>query len=294
MNSSGTKSTGKIWTIAAIVGVVAFVILKWWVAYTFWPALLLAILIAILVAILLWIGFYRGDDDDLGTISGVGGAAALGATGAAAATSKPADTGGSSTQTPSAANLMGSPATASSKPAIAPAKSAAKPAKAKATASQKKPAKRKPATKKPAAKKPAAKKPAAKAAPTGASTAASIMGDAGQAMAAEKKAAKAKPARKPVAKDGKPATMKKARAGGADDLKQIKGVGPGLEKTLNELGFYHFDQVAGWRAKEIEWVDSRLKFKGRIVRDEWTKQCKTLAKGGQTAFSKRVKKGDVY
>ena len=70
----------------------------------------------------------------------------------------------------------------------------------------------------------------------------------------------------------------------------MKGVGPGLEKTLNELGFYHFDQISGWRKKEIEWVDSRLKFKGRIERDEWTKQAKVLAKGGETEFSKRSKK----
>ena len=71
-------------------------------------------------------------------------------------------------------------------------------------------------------------------------------------------------------------------------------MGPGLEKVLNELGFYHFDQVASWRKKEVEWVDSRLKFKGRIERDEWIKQAKVLAKGGTTEFSKKVKKGGVY
>jgi len=120
------------------------------------------------------------------------------------------------------------------------------------------------------------------------------MGDAGKSMVSAKKAESAKAATKPVAKDGKPPLLKKARAGGADDLKLIKGVGPGLEKTLNELGFYHFDQVAAWRKKEIEWVDERLKFKGRIVRDGWVKQCKTLAKGGSTEFAKRVKKGGVY
>ncbi len=119
-------------------------------------------------------------------------------------------------------------------------------------------------TAKSAAKKPAAKKTAPKTAPK---PAAKSTGTATSASA-----------RKPVAKDGKPETLTKARSGGADDLKQIKGVGPGLEKTLNELGFYHFDQIAGWRKKEIEWVDSRLKFKGRIERDEWIKQAKKLAK----------------
>lgn len=106
------------------------------------------------------------------------------------------------------------------------------------------------------------------------------------------KAPAATKAKAPVAKDGKPETLSGPRKGqSADDLKLLKGVGPGLEKTLNELGFYHFDQIAGWRKKEIEWVDSRLKFKGRIERDEWVKQAKVLAKGGTTEFSSRAKKG---
>lgn len=294
MSSNGTKSTGKIWTIAAVVGVIAFVVLKWWVHYALWPALLLAILIAILVAILLWIGFYRGaDETEFGTPIGSSTAPAASAT--TSATSAPS----SSADSPSAASFMGSPEANAAKAQDAGA-TAAKPEVAASTASvssETSSADAKPAStaKKAAPKKTAAKKPAAKkttsAAPGGA---AAMMGDAGKAMASEKKAAKAKPARKPVAKDGKPETLSKPRAGGADDLKQIKGVGPGLEKTLNELGFYHFDQVAGWRKKEVEWVDSRLKFKGRIERDGWVKQCKTLAKGGSTAFSKRVKKGDVY
>lgn len=127
-----------------------------------------------------------------------------------------------------------------------------------------------------AAKKPAAKKaPAKKAAP--------------KASAAKPATAKA-PARKPVAADGKPEMLTAARGGVADDLKLLKGVGPKLEQTLNALGVYHFDQVASWRKKEIEWVDDKLKFKGRIERDDWIKQAKVLAKGGETEFSKRSKK----
>ena len=86
-----------------------------------------------------------------------------------------------------------------------------------------------------------------------------------------------------------------AREGGPDDLKQIKGVGPKLEKLLHSMGFYHFDQIAGWRKKEVAWVDENLEgFKGRVSRDEWVKQAKVLAKGGQTEFSKKVAKGGVY
>jgi predicted flap endonuclease-1-like 5' DNA nuclease/uncharacterized membrane protein YeaQ/YmgE (transglycosylase-associated protein family) len=107
--------------------------------------------------------------------------------------------------------------------------------------------------------------------------------------------AAAKTAKKPVAKDGKPEMLTSARDGGADDLKQIKGVGPKLEAMLNKMGFYHFDQLAGWRAKEVKWVDENLEgFKGRVSRDEWVKQAKILAKGGATEFSKKVKKGGVY
>ncbi|WP_228849653.1 NADH:ubiquinone oxidoreductase [Halocynthiibacter styelae] len=91
-----------------------------------------------------------------------------------------------------------------------------------------------------------------------------------------------------------PEVLKTARAGGADDLKQLKGVGPKLEETLNELGFWHFDQIAAWGTAEIEWVDARLKFKGRITRDNWVDQAKALASGDETEFSKRVKDGDVY
>ena len=78
----------------------------------------------------------------------------------------------------------------------------------------------------------------------------------------------------------KPRTMKAPRKAGADDLKQLKGVGPKLEQTLNDLGFWHFDQIAKWGAAEIAWVDSNLRFKGRIVRDGWVDQAKALAKGG--------------
>jgi len=75
-----------------------------------------------------------------------------------------------------------------------------------------------------------------------------------------------------------PETLSAPRDGGADDLKQISGVGPKLEGVLNELGFWHFDQIAKWTADEIAWVDSRLKFKGRIARDNWMAQAAELAK----------------
>jgi NADH-quinone oxidoreductase subunit E len=81
--------------------------------------------------------------------------------------------------------------------------------------------------------------------------------------------------------DGKPELLTKPR-GKADDLKLIWGVGPALEKLLNKIGVWHFDQVAAWSAAELKHVDEMLEgFKGRAKRDEWVKQAKKLAKGGQ-------------
>jgi len=111
------------------------------------------------------------------------------------------------------------------------------------------------------APKPAAKAPADK---TG------VTKQQAQATAAAKPAVGA-------ATEKKPRTLDAPRKAGADDLKRISGVGPKLEGTLNEMGFWHFDQIAKWGAGEIAWVDSRLKFKGRIERDEWVAQATKLA-----------------
>lgn len=68
-----------------------------------------------------------------------------------------------------------------------------------------------------------------------------------------------------------------------DDLKLISGVGPKLEQVLNGLGIWTFAQIADWKAEEIAWVDDYLQFKGRIDRDDWISQARTIAKGGTTA-----------
>ncbi|QFS82174.1 NADH dehydrogenase subunit E [Roseivivax sp. THAF40] len=117
---------------------------------------------------------------------------------------------------------------------------------------------------------------------------------AGSSNGADKDAATAA-SLDPDAPQEKPATLDGPRDGGADNLKEIKGVGPKLEIMLNEMGFYHFDQIANWTAAEVNWVNQNLTgFKGRVTRDEWVSQAKILASGGDTEFSKRVDKGGVY
>lgn len=98
---------------------------------------------------------------------------------------------------------------------------------------------------------------------------------------AEKKEAPKKAAKEEAAPaaGGKPANLLDAPKGEKDDLKLISGVGPKLEDTLNSNGVYHFWQIAEWKKADIAMMDDLLSFKGRIERDDWIKQAKTLAKG---------------
>jgi len=69
--------------------------------------------------------------------------------------------------------------------------------------------------------------------------------------------------------------------GEPDDLKLIHGVGPVLENKLNELGIYHFRQIAKFEQRDIDLVNDATAFPGRIERDEWIDQAKNLADGGE-------------
>ena len=95
----------------------------------------------------------------------------------------------------------------------------------------------------------------------------------------------------PKAED-KPETVEVA-AGEEDDLKRIKGIGPVNEKALNELGIYKFSQIAAWTPANVDWVEDFMSFPGRIEREDWIAQAKTLAEGDETEFSKRVDAGEV-
>ena len=69
-----------------------------------------------------------------------------------------------------------------------------------------------------------------------------------------------------------------ARGGFPDDLTQIRGIGPSLQDLCNDLGIFHFDQIAKWSPAEVAWVDENLDgFKGRATRDNWVEQAAKLA-----------------
>ncbi len=84
------------------------------------------------------------------------------------------------------------------------------------------------------------------------------------------------------ARDDKAAGIAKLRrvgygAGVRDDLKDIVGVGPVLEKTLNGLDVYLFSDIANWDDARIAEVSSHLvSFQDRIGREDWVGQSKAL------------------
>ncbi|MBN9673108.1 polyhydroxyalkanoate depolymerase [Roseibium aggregatum] len=109
--------------------------------------------------------------------------------------------------------------------------------------------------------------------------------------AAPAKAAKEQPAQKPAApvKTAAKAKAKPEKAGSleeillrkpdgvADDLKAISGVGPKLESTLNGAGIFHYWQIASLTDEQIEALDGKLDFRGRIARDKWIEQARQLS-----------------
>ena len=55
-----------------------------------------------------------------------------------------------------------------------------------------------------------------------------------------------------------------------DDLKQIRGIGPALERLLHAEGVHSFSQIAAWTEADIQAFEQRLpRFAGRIRRDAW-------------------------
>lgn len=65
--------------------------------------------------------------------------------------------------------------------------------------------------------------------------------------------------------------------GPPDDLKKIRGIGPVFESDLNDKGVYYFRQIAAWKKADIKKIEEVIgKFPGRIERDDWVKQAKSL------------------
>jgi small subunit ribosomal protein S2 len=67
-----------------------------------------------------------------------------------------------------------------------------------------------------------------------------------------------------------------APRGAPDDLTKLNGVGPQLEKKLNEGGIFHYWQLAAMQPDDVAKLDSDLKLNGRIDRDGWVAQARGM------------------
>jgi len=100
--------------------------------------------------------------------------------------------------------------------------------------------------------------------------------------AAKKAAAKAakpveKPVDKPVEKSVDKPVEKAPEAAVQDDLTRIKGLGPKAAAALADGGVTRFAQIAAWSDADIASWDEKINGRGRITRDDWVGQAKTLA-----------------
>ena len=113
---------------------------------------------------------------------------------------------------------------------------------------------------------------------TAARLAASVEDEPSSAVPPPKPATIEAVARKPKSIGSRPTALAAPRDGASDNLKQIKGVGPKIEASLQAMGIYHLDQIAGWNKANIDWVEAELAFKGRVRREGWVEQAAELCK----------------
>lgn len=63
-----------------------------------------------------------------------------------------------------------------------------------------------------------------------------------------------------------------------DDLTQIDGIGPFLEKQLNETGIFTYEQISRWDGSDIHRITQQIRyFPGRIEREDWIGQANRLS-----------------
>ena len=91
--------------------------------------------------------------------------------------------------------------------------------------------------------------------------------------AAAPEAAPAEPALPEITEDFE---LLSAPRGAPDDLTKLHGVGPQLEKKFNDAGIYHYWQLVAMKPEDVTKVDADLKLNGRIARDGWVDQARTL------------------
>jgi small subunit ribosomal protein S2 len=70
-----------------------------------------------------------------------------------------------------------------------------------------------------------------------------------------------------------------APRGAPDDLAKLHGVGPQIVKKFNDAGIFHYWQFAAMTPEDVAKIDQELKLGGRIERDGWVAQARSLIAG---------------
>ena len=87
------------------------------------------------------------------------------------------------------------------------------------------------------------------------------------------------PVVEPATSPGPEAAPEAAASAEMNDLKVINGVGPAIERKLNEAGIFSYRQIAGWNEQDIDRVEATVlsgRFAGKIRREDWVGQAKSL------------------
>jgi predicted flap endonuclease-1-like 5' DNA nuclease len=99
--------------------------------------------------------------------------------------------------------------------------------------------------------------------------------------------------RKNSSVDNKPLILSSPRPSGKDKLLKIKGIDAKVEKDLNKLGIFHFNQIASWSNKNCDWIEEFLSLPGCAKKNQWIEQAKILESGKETVYSQKIENEEV-
>ena len=81
--------------------------------------------------------------------------------------------------------------------------------------------------------------------------------------------------------------------GEADDLTKIKGVSEELKQRLNKIGVTKFEQIATFNDDELTKVGDAMSLSGRMEKEDWVGQARTLAAEAAVAEAPPVVEGEA-
>lgn len=78
-----------------------------------------------------------------------------------------------------------------------------------------------------------------------------------------------------------------------DNFKKIKGINSQIERNLYSLGIFHYEQIANWTNKNVEWIEGFLELPFHVKNNQWVEQARILKNGNETIYSRQVENGEI-